>query len=255
MIKSWFRMGLLLVMSTAIDSSALAADWSGPYIGATTGYMMGSARTTHPGYSSGVYVPPSSSGYSYDSGTADPTGALLGVQAGFIQQHGNFIFGIEADLNWTNVRGHHRTPYHYADGSIRPGVYNTTEVKVDAMYSIEGRMGCQLSDNLIGYVALGGAMAQASYTADVDFEGGTWHYPARVREESIGAVYGVGLEWQLRKQWSAKLDYRHYHLDTVKTGLMPPHDGNGPVAGYPWAYQYTWKNVFDQVKVGVNHRF
>src|SRR4029078_13040033 len=66
----------------AAPAPAYAAySWMGPYIGANVGYQWGSV--TH--------------------SAADPSGGVAGGQIGYNWQNGQFVFGVETDLQWANA--------------------------------------------------------------------------------------------------------------------------------------------------------
>src|SRR5215470_3767405 len=62
-------------------------NWSGFYLGVNGGGALGSST--------------------WDStGDFDLSGGLWGLTAGYNWQAGAFVFGIEGDVDWTNIKGH-----------------------------------------------------------------------------------------------------------------------------------------------------
>lgn len=66
-----------------------SADWSGPYLGASIGYGMGTVEYT---------------GDAPD-GEFDVDGWQAGLQAGVLGQSGSFVYGVEGTINWTDLSG------------------------------------------------------------------------------------------------------------------------------------------------------
>ena len=93
------KMVLGAALSVAMAGAALAADlpssnyyapqpavvlpsWAGPYIGATIGYEWGHVSNN----------------------PTEPAGLTGGVEGGFNWQHGNFVYGGEADVNLSGAQ-------------------------------------------------------------------------------------------------------------------------------------------------------
>src|SRR5213593_3891764 len=108
-MKRFLLAAVALVAVAATGQTAIAADipvkapvmapvvvpwtWTGFYVGANAGYSWGSADTT-------VTLPV---GPAQLFGT-EPSGWLAGGQIGYNWQAGNIVYGIEADLQWTDQR-------------------------------------------------------------------------------------------------------------------------------------------------------
>src|SRR5262245_24901257 len=78
-----------------------AASWTGFYVGAHAGYSWGrwdGDLTFDPGTGPIVVFDPSHR-------KIDANGALVGGQVGFNYQLNSFVFGLEADASWTNLKG------------------------------------------------------------------------------------------------------------------------------------------------------
>lgn len=65
-----------------------SADWSGPYLGASIGYGMGTVE--YEGDLDGEY---------------DIDGWQAGLQAGVLGQSGSFVYGVEGTINWADLSG------------------------------------------------------------------------------------------------------------------------------------------------------
>ena len=68
-------------------------DWTGFYIGGNVGY--GSSRNCWGGFGTSAL----------SEGCTSQSGGLLGGQGGYRWQMGSIVFGVEAEGDWTNMRG------------------------------------------------------------------------------------------------------------------------------------------------------
>jgi opacity protein-like surface antigen len=114
-----FSLGL--VAATVLSSAAVAADlpvkafaplppqpsWSGFYVGLNGGYSFGSASYSQAGgFTSTAF---GSNFPLYSAGHNSLKGALAGGQAGYNWQVSNrWLFGLEADWQWSGQRGDNR---------------------------------------------------------------------------------------------------------------------------------------------------
>jgi outer membrane immunogenic protein len=151
--------------------------WSGPYVGANIGYQFGSV-TNNP---------------------VDPSGVVGGVQAGYNWQNGNFVFGLETDINLSG-----------ADDVFAPWKFSNPWFG-----TLRARVGAAAGNVLFygtGGIAYGGWEAQLNgLTED---------------RTHIGWTIGAGVEVGLTQAWSAKVEYlylsyaeRSYSLTGVSNGM------------------------------------
>lgn len=113
--------------SLAMATPALAADlapqvtepvaynWTGLYVGAQAGYLWGNSTYDGAGSEDG---PP------FVSASVDPKGGFGGAFAGYNYQfNGNYVVGVEADINFADAKG---------DGSFPgapPGIFASGDLK------------------------------------------------------------------------------------------------------------------------------
>jgi outer membrane immunogenic protein len=187
-----------------------AYDWSGFYLGANGGW-----GSSNKHWYLGVA----------DDGAHNATGAVAGGQIGYNWQVGSWVFGLEAQGDWADLKG--------SNASLRaPTIFNNT--KVDAFGLFTGRVGYAWNNALL-YVKGGAAVVSDKY----DWTGTTLTSASETR---WGAAVGTGLEFGFAPNWSVAVEYDHAFLDT--------HDvtfGNGTVQGI--------KQDLDIVTARVNYRF
>jgi len=169
--------------------------WSGLYAGLNGGYGFGTAKFT------GV-------------GSTKVKGGLAGGQIGYNQQVGQFVWGVEADGDWSGLRGSDSTG---ALGMLCNGVPCTTQNQF--LSTGRGRLGIAL-DRFMPYVT-GGAAVGDIRTEALGFTG--------VNRTNVGWTGGGGIEYALMPNWSVKAEYLFVDLGkancTATCGLPVPSVG------------------------------
>lgn len=196
-------------MGAKAPALAPAFSWARCYVGAHAGYGWG--RSDQGG----------------DIVTS--TGGLAGVQAGCNwQAAASLIVGVEGDLSWSGMRG---------NGDFFD-VFNysyTTRNLWDADLTL--RLGLPVDRALI-YVKGGGAYG--AFSADYR-EPATPANNDAVSYNKVGWLIGVGLEYALASNWSAKVEYNYV-------------DFGRSTVNWPTGAQQTGETK-QVVKFGVNYLF
>ena len=163
-------------------------DWSGFYIGANGGW--GSSRNCWTATSAfGAAVPATS------EGCHDATGGIVGGQIGYRWQSGGWVFGVEAQGDWADLRGSNTSLVLLA-----PFVNRS---KIDALGLFTGQVGYSWN-NVLWYVKGGAAVTNDKYeglAGGVVFD--------RASETRWGGTVGTGLEFGFAPNWSAAVEYDH----------------------------------------------
>jgi outer membrane immunogenic protein len=192
-----FGTGLAAVALLATSFSAKAADiprplykgvhsvvafynWTGFYIGINAGYGFGNSTWTAPPVS------------------PDPKGFLVGGTIGYNYQVGSIVYGLEGDLDWSDVKG-----------SVACGAFSC-ETRNEWLGTARVRLGYAF-DRWLPYVTGGGAFGniKASSTNPA-IPGGS--------DTSFGWTIGAGLEYAFLSNWSAKIEYLYVDLGSVDVG-------------------------------------
>src|SRR6266571_2386714 len=114
-------------------------DWSGFYIGANGGW--GSSHKCWDLALPGVPV--------LAEGCHDATGGVAGGQIGYRWQSGTWVFGLEAQGDWADLKGSNNSV-------LFPGIF-TNESKIDAFGLFTGQVG-YAANNVLFYVKGGAAV-------------------------------------------------------------------------------------------------
>jgi len=185
---------------------APATIWSGFYIGLNGGFGWGNSR--HTDTVTGI-----------STGNFDTSGGLFGGTVGFNWQSGQFVFGLEGDLDWANLSGSSNTNC--------PAGCST---KLTWLATIRPRVGLAW-DRFMLYVT--GGLSWANINAG---------QPGFMTNNSrAGWVVGVGGEAMMAPNWSVKAEWLY-------TGF---NDSTYTVA-VPVTVRATNFNIF---RVGINYHF
>lgn len=147
---------------------APVATWAGPYLGLHLGYGF-SGRTNA------------------DDGIANnrisTDGWLGGAFGGFNFQNGQFVYGVEGDINYNNLAG------------SNAGIDSRT--RLDG--SLRARAGMAVNDDVLVYGTAGGAAEQLRVSDPV----------GSVKKTMTGYTVGAGVDARLTEQVFARAEYRY----------------------------------------------
>jgi outer membrane immunogenic protein len=173
---------LATLASTALVTSAAAADlpyrqpytvnqplnaysWAGPYLGANLGYAWGSVENS----------------------ATKPDGVFGGAQAGYNWQNGQFVFGLEGDIQASA-----------ADDTFAPWKFSNPWFG-----TVRGRLGYAFNNVLVygtGGLAFGELRAETFGLSE--------------SHTNAGWTLGVGAEFGIYQNWTAKVEYLYVDLSS-----------------------------------------
>jgi len=159
---------------------APAYNWTGFYIGINGGGAWGDS--------------------SWDSaGSFDLTGGLVGGTAGYNWQMGSWVFGLEGDVDWTNI-----------DGKITNGLCPLgCQTANSWIATVRGRVGYafdRIMPYFTGGLALGNIEATTPFFVGKDATNAGW-------------TVGGGLEVAIMNNWTAKAEYLYVDLGELNCGI------------------------------------
>lgn len=155
-----------------IFEAAPVSTWAGPYAGLQLGYGFGGNTDVSPTGLPGVGI--------------DTDGFIGGGFAGYNFQSGGFVYGLEADVNYNNMRGDNAR-FESRDG-------------VDG--SLRARAGVAVTDDILVYGTAGGA-AQRLKVTDTTVAG------ASDTKTMTGYTVGAGVDARMTEQVFARAEYRY----------------------------------------------
>lgn len=198
----------------AAYSPVSAFSWTGFYVGVNGGYSWASLG-------------------SVGNATFDrPSGFTLGGTAGYNQQFGSFVLGVEGDFNWSNIDSSRRQTINI-DATPNAVVYTSDvnwagTLRVRAGYAV---------DRVLLY-ATGG---YAGASLDVAYTNVTTSTSASQSKWVHGYVVGVGLEYAFTRNLSGKAEYLYTAL--------------GDTGAFTGVYAARADYSSSAVRMGVNYRF
>jgi outer membrane immunogenic protein len=197
--------------------------WRGFYVGLNTGYAWGGDDT----------VTLSGSGIGTASGSLSPSGWFGGGQIGYNAQFQSLVFGIEADLQGSNISD--------SFGGPIPGspYFAQASTKVDWFSTIRGRVGYAAGPALL--YATGG-FAFANVDTEIAAIGPGTSVSFSNDQVKTGYTVGGGIEWAFAPNWSLRSEYLYVNL------------GDQDFTA-PGGYAAHTETDFHTVRMGLNYRF
>lgn len=238
------------------DGPAIAAQpsWTGLYFGGHVGWATGgwdlnlSAPGSWPVYYDSEFIPATRS--------VDDDSWLGGLQIGFNRQHGSIVWGVEADVSWTDLNANGSFT-DKPNGACAPNPCTKWDVNtsMDVFGTVRGRLGVLVSPQLLVYGTGGLAWGQA------DIKVAATHNPLGVTEPGprvsgeynhIGWTAGGGAEWMFAPDWTLKAEYMYVDLGKEK---YVPTGTTTPTSTTPWNEVIPAELDFHTVRLGLNYKF
>jgi outer membrane immunogenic protein len=245
------------VAASAADPIAMAPakvaavfDWTGFYIGGN----VGGAWENESGNSNFMASnPPAARTSTPQSNALRNTAVIGGVHVGYNWQISHWVFGAEADWDWTNTRnGFCRQTDNLSAACTDNGRgFLTLNGRTEWLDSARGRVGYTW-DRFMIYGTGGAAWAKfdSSITANCRLAGCgaslvSQNPTANFSDRKPGWTAGAGIEAMLDSDWIARAEYLHYDLGSVTSTLSAVENST------------TWSRAFryETVRVGLSYKF
>jgi outer membrane immunogenic protein len=158
--------------------------WTGFYVGINGGYGFGKSNWSNVGGSSGDF---------------DVKGGLVGGTLGYNLQTGVWVWGLEADLDASWIKGSNTT-------TCLPGCTTTN----DWLATGRGRIGYAW-DRWLPFITGGVAFGDIKMTTPI---------PTQQTASRFGWTLGAGVEYAFMGAWSAKLEYLYVDLGKATCSVV-----------------------------------
>jgi outer membrane immunogenic protein len=208
-------------------------DWSGFYIGLNGGW--GSSRKCWD------FTTPTGTFFGTE-GCHDATGGVAGGQIGYRWQSSAWVFGVEAQGDWADLRG--------SNQSLFAGAF-TNRSRIDAFGLFTGQVGYAWNNALL-YVKGGAAVAADRF--DVATTLGNNLVATATGDNRWGGTVGAGAEFGFAPNWSAAVEYDHMFMGTQTANFT----SNGFLGTFPAGTAFGTDRIrqdVDLVTVRVNYRW
>jgi outer membrane immunogenic protein len=190
--------------------------WAGWYIGVTGGVARHDwvQNADGPGSINDELLP--------GAGGHSKTGAIFGGHVGVNWQSGGFVYGIEADGNWLDVKHSIFSPSlsWFSDGVTRSS-------KIDWLVTVRGRAGLAVGPNLV-YLTGGVAFAKVTNGWFGDKGNGLTEFGSG-KKTKTGWVVGGGFERMITSNWTVRAEV--LHVDLGRTNATPTIAATGETYG------------------------
>jgi outer membrane immunogenic protein len=252
-VSSAFAADIYTPAGPAYAAVALPPSWGGFYAGINGGYGGNSGLP----FREDVFFPTPPGGFvnpfSTIVGSDTIAGGFGGGQLGYNFQFASWVFGVEADLQGSGIRGSGAnaifndnvaatttpiSPVCQANAANQAGFKGgvcagRNDLDVDWFGTVRGRLGYAIGNTLIygtGGFAAGGVRATSLYTDNNIFNlGGAANLSAsatnplqvaRVSNSATntGWTAGAGIEVKISPSWSLKGEYQFINLGTISSG-------------------------------------
>jgi outer membrane immunogenic protein len=166
-------------------------DWSGFYIGANGGW--GGDRKCWTNNGNALFP------VTY-AGCNSGNGGIAGGQIGYRWQASNWVFGVEAQGDWADLKG--------SNASLTALIPYTNQTKIDGIGLFTGQVGYTW-DNILLYVKGGAAVTDNKYTSFFTATGIQFNQASDTR---WGGTVGTGIEFSFAPNWSVAVEYDHLFM-------------------------------------------
>ena len=238
-------------------------NWTGFYIGGNAGYSWGRSRTDVNYFNTvtgaPIVLPPGS----VVSSSFNMDGGIAGGQAGYNWQTSNWVWGVEADIQWSGERG--RGAYNCAatitGGVCLPGLTflppgaTGTSLALDQSLEWFGtarlRGGVLVTPRVLLYGTGGlayGSIKSTGALAGFNPNGVAFGLVGSNTDVRVGWTVGAGIEGMITQNWSAKLEYLYMDLGR--------HDATFTLAPViPLGVNVSSRFTDNILRAGINYRW
>jgi len=208
-------------------------DWSGFYIGANAGYGW-SNRCIDVTSINGIAVADA-------EGCRNAGGGVAGGQIGYRWQVTNWVFGLEAQGDWANLRNSNQSLFF-----SQAGFADTWTSKTTALGLFTGQVGYAWN-NALWYVKGGAAVANQQWNLSNTVTGIGIVQADRTR---WGGTVGTGFEYGFAPNWSVAVEYDYlWRVSDSNTYLTPA------LAPAITAFTANTRSDVNMITARINYRF
>jgi len=213
---------------------APAPSWTGLYVGGFVGAGWGTDEATLNSVSfAGVTIP-----IGLPLAQVSNSGFLGGGQVGYNFQSGWVVWGIEADIAGTNIKG-----------SAPCVILFTCSTTDNWLATASARVGGLVGDRTLVYVKGGGAWLNETGSFSTSVTGLSALIPGTsASNTSTGWLVGMGTEYKFTSNWSGMIEYDYMDFGTSNTNFNAT-----ALPGLTASVAQT--NKLSTMKVGLNYKF
>jgi outer membrane immunogenic protein len=231
---------------------APAFSWTGFYIGVNAGYGWGSntmnLRPSPDAISQAFWNPAFLAGAVPGAYGLKPDGFIGGGQIGYNMQFGTWLLGVEADLQYSNIKDSIAVATAGIPGFV-PASFTASQ-DLRWLGTARGRIGVTW-DALLIYATGGAAFGETNYGYTLSAPATLDFHTISASTTKFGWTVGGGLEYAFGGNWSVKGEYLYVDLDN-ETFLTVP---SGRAANLLTSFTADYSNRYHIARLGLNYRF
>jgi outer membrane immunogenic protein len=226
--------------------AAVVFSWTGFYIGANAGGVWSEADFGYAANPAGFGVVGAAAINVAGTNSYDQSGFTAGGQIGYNWQTGIWVWGLEGDVQYTDVKG----------GGVIPvlgapiGTVVTQDYKSEWLATIRGRLGVAF-DRVLIYGTAGVAFAEVKWADSVIFPATGTFNAAASSDTRVGWVAGGGIEWAFAPNWSLKGEALYVDLGEVGYTSL----NSAPLVFPTATIAHDHKLTEIIARAGINYRF
>jgi len=197
----------------------------------------------------------------------DSIGLLAGGQIGYNWQADQFVFGGDADFQWTGLEGNFDGAIDLSsslDPRATAGLNVSAGSEVDWYGTLRLRAGWLITDSFLAYATGGAAYGKvkSGYSLGFNIFGEGDGISDSTSENSWGWTLGGGAEYRINEAWSFKAEYLYVDLGSqtllsetdLLSGLIPSDCDDCSFTDTD-RLKISSDTAFHTVRVGVNYKF
>jgi len=234
----------------ALPPSAPPYNWTGFYAGVNAGYGWGNTNTDF------NFLPSAAAfGQAPFSIKMNPAGFVGGGQAGYNYQSGIWVFGLEADISYADIKssGSNNVLLLFPGPGVNAGAFALANQKMDWFGTVRPRLGVTPIDRLLVYATGGLAYGHVGYSALTQFPATPpIQYTGSDSATKAGWAAGGGTEWAIAQSWTVKAEYLYYDLGST-TIIAPSQFPAFTALGF--VVQNKFETRGSIVRAGLNYKF
>lgn len=216
-----------------------AFNWTGPYIGASVGYAAGTVQEwPTPTGPTGGPLP-----------AIDPHGGFVALQAGYNQQFGWLVVGLESDFTLVGSVKGGRT-INWCPGCFGVTVTERQDAQASWLGTTRGRIGIAWDRVLLygtGGVAYGQMKSTDQYNVDYTWYGyAPYNSTSTMTQAAVGWTVGGGLEFAFARNWTARVEALHVDMGVVESKST---------CNFCTPYSASTRFTANIARLGVNYKF
>ncbi len=225
-------------------------NWTGFYIGANAGYGFSDRDTITTTGQVLANVNNVIGGARPGSVNLNRDGFVGGGQIGYNWQTSpNFVFGLEADIQYTDFNRSVAVATFPLGGNVA-SLNNTFSSRMEYFGTVRGRLGYTWGATML-YATGGLAYGEVRNTANFFGPTGNLQFSGSNSDIRTGYTVGGGIEHMFTPNWSVKAEYLYYDLGSnlINVNVIPGSGGGGT------GYDSRFRNDGHIVRAGLNYKF